>query len=274
VVPDLVHPFFAEVAKGLSRVLRKRDYSLVIASSEEDPALERSEIDQLLARRVDAVIVASAQRTVESFRRIEEQRTPYILIDRRFAGLDAKFVGVDDEQVGELATAHLIDAGCRAIAHIRGPEVSTALGRLEGYRKVLLRHGLTMPPEYVVSPRSSDDAGDRSGHEAMKRLLALSPLPDAVFATTIRPPWEPLVRFWRAACASPRMSPSSVAATSTTTRCFGCRFSSIDQDSSGIGERAARLALGVVEAKGAPPRPRTVLLTPTLVARESTRRYT
>ena len=34
VVPDLVHPFFAEVAKGLSSVLRKRGYSLILASSE------------------------------------------------------------------------------------------------------------------------------------------------------------------------------------------------------------------------------------------------
>ena len=44
VVPDLVHPFFAEVAKGISQVLRKKGYSLLISSSEEDPELERSEI--------------------------------------------------------------------------------------------------------------------------------------------------------------------------------------------------------------------------------------
>ncbi len=49
-------------------------------------------------------------------------------------------------------------------------------------------------------------------------------------------------------------------------------LSSIDQDSSGIGQRVAGMALGVLEAKGAPARPRTVLLTPRLVARESTRR--
>jgi LacI family transcriptional regulator len=37
VVPDLVHPFFADVATGITRVLRKKGYSLVISSSEEDP---------------------------------------------------------------------------------------------------------------------------------------------------------------------------------------------------------------------------------------------
>lgn len=272
VVPDLVHPFFAEVAKGLSRVLRKRDYSLVIASSEEDPALEQSEIDQLLARRVDALIIASTQCTVVSFRRIEEQQTPYILIDRRFPGLPANFVGVDDERVGELATEHLIDAGCRSIAHMRGPEVSTALGRLEGYRRVLSRHGLSMPPAYIVSPRSSDDAGDRSGYEAMKQLLALTPPPDGVFCYNDPAAMGAL----KAILERGLRVPEDIAL-------IGCGnvhydallrvpLSSIDQDSAGIGERAAKLALSVVEAKSAPGRPRTVLLTPRVVVRESSRR--
>jgi len=223
-------------------------------------------------RRVDALIVASAQRTVESFRRIEEQRTPYVLIDRRFQGLAANFVGVDDERVGELATEHLIDAGCRSIAHIRGPEVSTALGRLEGYRRVLSRHGLAVRPELIVSPRSSDDAGDRSGYEAMQRLLELSPLPDAVFCYNDPAAMGAL----RAILESDRRVPEDIAL-------IGCGnvhydallrvpLSSIDQDSSGIGERAAGMALAVLEAKGSPARPRTVLLTPRLVARESTRR--
>src|ERR1039457_303229 len=122
VVPDLVHPFFSEVAKGLSSVLRKKGYSLLISSSEENPELEREEINRLLARRVDALIIASAQWTVESFRRIEERNRPYVLIDRRFAGLPANFVGVDDEEVGILATEHLISVGCRRIAHICGSD--------------------------------------------------------------------------------------------------------------------------------------------------------
>src|SRR5271156_1352435 len=40
VVPDLLHPFFAEIAKALSRAIGVKGYSLIIASSEEDPDLE------------------------------------------------------------------------------------------------------------------------------------------------------------------------------------------------------------------------------------------
>ena len=60
IAPDLVHPFFAEVAKGISAKLRSHEYSLIIASSEDDANLERREIEQMLARRVDALILLAA----------------------------------------------------------------------------------------------------------------------------------------------------------------------------------------------------------------------
>ncbi len=70
---------------------------------------------------VDVLIVASTQSTVDTFSRLEEQQVPYVLIDRQFDGLTANFVGVDDVAVGALATTHLVDVGCRPIAHIGGP---------------------------------------------------------------------------------------------------------------------------------------------------------
>jgi len=134
VVPNLLHPFFAEIAKAISLEARNHGYSLFISSSDEDPELEEQEIKQLLARRVDVILIASAQWSIECFRMIEENKTPYVLIDRRFQGLNANFVGVDDEAVGMIGTSHLIEQGCKCIAHIRGPEVSTGVGRLEGYK--------------------------------------------------------------------------------------------------------------------------------------------
>src|SRR5919202_597953 len=77
VVPDLVHPFYGQVAKALSSVLRTKGYSLVLSSSEDDPELEQQEIEQLLARRVDVLVVASAQQSGDEFRRLNEHKTPY-----------------------------------------------------------------------------------------------------------------------------------------------------------------------------------------------------
>ncbi len=271
VVPDLVHAFFAEVAKGLSRVLRKKGYSLVISSSEEDPELEQQEIDQLLARRVDALVIASTQWTVESFRRIEEQKTPYVLIDRRFVGLVANFVGVDDEQVGMLATEHLIQVGCQRIAHIRGPEISTALGRLEGYRRALTQHGLSVLPGYLVAGKSGDDASDVSGYHAMRQLLRLEPRPDGVFCYNDPTAMGGLKAILEASLRIPDDVAVIGCGNLKYAELLRVPLSSIDQDSTLIGERAAKLALSLVEAKS-PVRPRTILLEPRLVARQSTAR--
>src|SRR6476619_2089936 len=95
IVPDLLHPFFADVAKSLSEVLRKSGYFLIISSSEEDPDLEQQEVDQLLARQLDTLIIASCRPTAELVVRIERHKTPYILIDRTIPGASVNYVGVD-----------------------------------------------------------------------------------------------------------------------------------------------------------------------------------
>src|SRR5256885_6962880 len=108
VVPDLLHPFFAEIAKSLSDVLRKGGYCLIVSSSDEDMVLEEEEINQLLARRLDALIIASCHSSVELFVRIEKHNTPYILIDRALPGLSANFVGVEDRKSTRLNSSHLV----------------------------------------------------------------------------------------------------------------------------------------------------------------------
>lgn len=272
VVPDLVHPFFSEVAKGISAALRPKGYSLVISSSEEDPKLEQEEIDHLLARRVDALVIASAQPHVtESFRKIDEQEIPYILIDRRYADVTANFVGVDDEKIGEMATCHLIEQGCRRTAHLRGPELSTGLGRLEGYRQALARHGMTPPDGYVVRGRSGDDRGHLSGYEVMRQLLALDPRPDGVFCYN-----DPTAMgAMKAILEAGLRIPGDIAVVGCGNLVYAdllrIPLSSIDQCSPEIGHHAAELALRLIESKRT-LEPQSILLEPKLVVRESSRK--
>ncbi len=269
VVPDLVHPFFGEVAKSMSRVLRKNGYNLVISSSEEDPELEQQEVEQLLARRVDALIIASAQGGVPMFQRIEEQRTPYILIDRRPAGLTANFIGMDDPAAGRLATEHLISLGRRRIAHIAGPPaVSTATGRLDGFRRALAARQIALDPDYLIVREHGDDSSDQSGYEAMRKLLTLSPLPDGVFCYN-----DPTAMGAMEAIIERGLRiPEDIAIVG----CGNVRYAAflrvplttIDQQSEEIGDRSAKLPLAQIEAKGA-ARPKTILLEPNLIIRQS-----
>ena len=84
----------------------------------------------------------------------------------------------DDEEVGRLATDHLIRAGRRSVAHIGGPPIVHARRREAGYIAALASHGLAPRPEWIVR------AGfmEADGHRAMTELLALTPRVDAVFA--------------------------------------------------------------------------------------------
>ena len=272
VVPDLLHPFFAQIAKAVSNGIRGLGYSLIITSSEEDPELERQEIEQLLARRVDVILIASAQWTVESFRRIEERRIPYILIDRQFTGLVANFVGVDDEEVGLLATNHLIDQNCKRIAHIRGPETSTALGRLEGYRRALSAQQKDFDPRYVVSIGSSgDDRGEPGGYEAAKKLLAINPLPDGIFCFN-----DPVaLGAMRAILEAGLRIPEDVAVVGCGNLSYSdflrVPLTSVDQNSSEIGKLSAARALALVGADKE-MRPKSELTSPKLVVRASSMR--
>lgn len=91
VVPDLIHPFFAEVAKALSMAIQKKGYSLIIASSEENPVVEEREIEQMLARRLDGLIVASSGSSKEPFRRLQEANQPFVLIRPEVRTIFSKF---------------------------------------------------------------------------------------------------------------------------------------------------------------------------------------
>jgi LacI family transcriptional regulator len=156
IVPDLLHPFFAQVAKSLSRALLKKGYCLTISTSEEDAELESHEINRLLGRRLDALVIASSSTNPSVFERIQKQGLPLVLIDRKLTGLDANYVGTDDEAIGLLATEHLIEVGCERIAHLRGPDNSPGAGRLKGYQLALTKHNLDSLAGYVSMPRLVD----------------------------------------------------------------------------------------------------------------------
>jgi LacI family transcriptional regulator len=271
IVPDLTHPFFAMVAKGLSSTLRPHGYSLILSSSEDDPALERKEVEQMLARRVDAVILASVRQDSGSFRTIESQQTPCILLDRRFADVNANFVGIDDRLAGSLATNHLIEMGCRTIAHIGGSIVSTAIDRQEGYSAALAQHKLTLPPAYLAIYPRGDDAADSRGYEGMKQLLKLKPRPDGVFCYNDPVALGAMKAILEAGLRIPEDIALIGCGNANYAELLRVPLSSIDQESATLGKDAAKLALSLLRRKSAGAA-KTMLVEPRLIIRESSRR--
>jgi len=271
VVPGLLHPFFAEVAKALSKTIRAKGYSLIVSSSEEDPELEREEIRQLVARRLDALVIASTGSSIDQFQRMDLQSQPYVLIDREFPELAANFVGIDDTAAGRIATEHLFDVGCRRVAHITNQENSTGIRRFEGYKQALHKRGVPFSTDYVASGVHVDTESREQGAEAMRLLLQCNPRPDGVFCHN-----DPLaIGAMHTILDAGLRIPEDIAIIGCGNLnyddCLRVPLSSIDQHSEQIGQRAAEIILNLIEAKDVPPA-RTVILEPGLITRASTRR--
>jgi LacI family transcriptional regulator, galactose operon repressor len=269
IVPDLLYSFFAELARGLSGVLREKGISVVITSSEEDPDLEQRAIDHFLDRGVDALLVASVQLDKETFQKVTKRKVPFILLDRLIPGLAANFVGVDDEAVGFIATEHLIQIGCRNIAHISGTRVSTARGRLVGYKRALSAHNVEVNPDLIVAVEKQDESADAAGYRAAMKLLALPNPPDGIFCFS-----DPVaVGAMNAILTKGLRIPEDVALMGSANLHFDnllrIPLSTVDQCSEMMGQQAAHLAINLIEA-GAPTEPKVCYLAPKLVVREST----
>lgn len=268
VVPDLVQPYFAELAKYIGGVLRSANRALILASSEDDPSLEQDEIRALLSRGIDVLLLASCQTNLKHLDEAESQRTPYILLDRNFPQMGAHFVGVDDFRAGELATEHLIELGKKRIAHIGGKHIYPSLERLRGYCSALASHRMIMPEGYIKEGESLEMQGDTAGYHCMKQLLRLRERPDAVFCYND----ASAIGAMHAASEAGLSIPGDIAFVG----CGNVGYSeylrhpltSIDQSVPEQGRVAGALALGMDGQSDQPAR--TVLLKPRLVVREST----
>ncbi len=270
VIPDLMHSFFAEVAKGVGRKFGPLGYQIVISNSEENPEAEARQIEVLLDRNVDGVIVASAQAHIraELFRILEKRETPYVLIDRMPSGFQGHYVGVRDEEIGMVATNHLIEQGCHRIAHLRGPAISNGSGRLRGYHRALGKHRLEAPPEYVVSGLWEDG----SGYEGMRRLLHLRKRPDGVFCYNDPVAAGAIKAILEAGLTVPGDIAVIGAGNVHYSDLLRVPLSTIDQSSSLIGETAAELLAQCIETQKKPLPPKRVFIPARLIVRESSRR--
>lgn len=270
VVPDLIHPFFAEIAKSLAATLRKKHYFLIVSSSDSDPQLEQDEIEHMLAHHLDCFVVASCQKNPENLHRIGEAGVPLVLIDRSFGGFSSNFIGVNDFRAGELAVEHLIAQGCKRIAHIRGPETNVGNRRAEGYSEALRKHGMRVPEQYIVScGEASDSDGETRGKKAMEEVLALKPRPDGVFCFNDTVAVGAMVRTIEAGLRIPKDIAIVGCGNFHYSSKLQVPLSSIDQKSKEIGERTAKMIATLLEKPSA--RPRTVILEPELIVRDSSR---
>ncbi len=270
VIPDLMHSFFVEIIAGLESVASARGFGLLLCSSNEDPAKEREEIEMLRQRQVDGIMLASANASGNSdlLQRLTALGIGLVMIDRDdHPAVRCDRVITDDEEVGRIATTHLVDQGCCAVAHIAGPSIVHAKRRAQGYRAALKDHGVRGRGEWIA--RGGFKEAD--GYRAMTKLLSLEPRVDGVFAANDPAAIGAMKAIWDAGLRVPQDVKVVGAGHIAMGDLLRVPLTTVSWSREEQGKRAGELLFDRLGQK-ASDKFRRVIIPPELVARESTAR--
>jgi LacI family transcriptional regulator, galactose operon repressor len=261
VVPNLARSIFPEILEGIDSVTHAAGYHMIISNTREDPQREDQEILTLLGRQVDGLILASSHMPQRrEWKILKEVSVPLVLVDRHIAAWP--FVGADNEQIGFLATQHLLQQGYRNIAHLSRQNVATGFGRYRGFVRALHEAGLRVRKDFVVEVQ-----GQRGGYEGTRKLLQLRPRPDAIFAAA-----DPIALGAMLAIEESALRiPTDVGVIGVGNVQYGEHLrhalSTVDQRSVDAGRTAASMLLRLIGGQPASKNP--ILLQPALIVRDS-----
>jgi LacI family transcriptional regulator len=135
IVPNLSDPFTANAVHGLQEVARANGYVVILASSGGDIDVERSEIQTLVGRQIDGLVIAPADSRKNSFADIIPAGVHVVTFDQLIRGGELDTVTVTNRRSAQEATKHLLGHGLRKIVAIGArAHLYTCKERIAGYK--------------------------------------------------------------------------------------------------------------------------------------------
>ncbi|WP_090138852.1 ribose operon transcriptional repressor RbsR [Kosakonia oryziphila] len=173
------NPFYSELVRGVERSCFERGYSLVLCNTEGDEQRMNSNLETLMQKRVDGLLLLCTETHQPSQEIMQRYPSiPTVMMDWAPFNGDSDLIQDNSLLGGDMATQYLINKGFTRIACITGPlDKTPARLRLEGYREAMTRAGLTIREGDEIE--SNFEFG--GGFEAMQALLAMNERPQAVF---------------------------------------------------------------------------------------------
>src|SRR5512142_2366980 len=176
--PEVDSPWFGSVFRGVMDTLAGTDFVPLVSGGSTERQAEAARVRDLLARRVDGVIIVNCRLSDEELRRFSAD-APMVVSGRSLRGDGLFSMKLDNALGGELATRHLLELGHTRIVHLEGPhDHLDAVDRAAGYRNALRAAGVRLDPGLVVP------AGFHTldGLAAVERLLDSRRSFTAIFA--------------------------------------------------------------------------------------------
>ena len=154
IIPEVVHHFFSNVINGIIAEAEKNGYLVIILQSNESLELEKKQVELLLNKRVDGIIMSLSNDSNDEnhIKEIMRREIPFVQFDKISKLIKSSKVLINDQKAAFEATEHLIKKGCKKIAHIRGPvNPQNAIDRFLGYKKALEHYGITFNYDLVYT---------------------------------------------------------------------------------------------------------------------------
>ncbi|WP_090397924.1 ribose operon transcriptional repressor RbsR [Kosakonia radicincitans] len=173
------NPFYSELVRGVERSCFERGYSLVLCNTEGDEQRMNSNLETLMQKRVDGLLLLCTETHQPSQEiMLRYPSIPTVMMDWAPFNGDSDLIQDNSLLGGDMATQYLINKGFTRIACITGPlDKTPARLRLEGYREAMTRAGLTIREGDEIE----SDFEFGGGFDAMQTLLAMNERPQAVF---------------------------------------------------------------------------------------------
>jgi LacI family transcriptional regulator len=188
VVPEIANHFFSQAINGIEAIAYNRGYHVVITQSHESYEREINNIDHLVSRRVDGLLISLSSQTEDTshLAALQEQGIPIVFFDRVSDNIVTHKVTADNLSGAYKITKHLINSGFKRIALITSASsLSITRERHEGYKKALAEHNIPFDADYIKSCNWGGMVQEEI-EESIKELMAMEERPQAIFSASDR----------------------------------------------------------------------------------------
>lgn len=272
IIPEVVHHFFSNIIRGIIETAESKGYLVIILQSNESVVLEKRQVELLINKRVDGIMVSlSNESNAEShLKEIMNKDIPLVQFDKISKIIPSSKVIIDDQKAAISAVEHLIKKGCKKIAHIRGPmNPQNSIDRFLGYKKALEKNNIPFDPSLVYT---CDKVDFEEGYAFAKKIVEDHPDVDGIFVITDLVAFGVLNYFQDAGISVPNRIKVIGFSNWFMSQIIKPKLSTIDQPGYEMGVQTFSLMLEEIETKkkGLPYKPKIVVLDTDVIEREST----
>ncbi|MGH1516627.1 LacI family DNA-binding transcriptional regulator [Chryseobacterium sp. JK1] len=269
VVPEMITPFSAKVLEGIQNIMYPLGYRLVITQCDENPIIERKNLQLLESFDVDGIIMNLCHETYNNdiYQRIINHGTPLVFFDRiPDQSLDVSKVIVDDNIKASLMVEYLIKTGRKRIAYIMGPPtIRNVIERLNGYKRIVNKYQVFDEQLIVKTEGMTFEHGRNAAQQLLQKNIAF----DGIFAFSDTLAIGAMNYLFERGIKIPNdVGIASFSGTELSTMTYP-QLTSVQQPLVKMGETAAELILEKI--KDPSKASRTVLMDAELIFRASTK---